>query len=213
MSQYQTSYNTVLSQGTGSYSYWWFYTFYQSSTQQCCLCFYAINGIEPFVNVNYWWIEEQPVWHHVVGVKKGNEYGIYLDGLQVGHGISNTTVTFNAPLNIGSMPGYNINGLCEGHMDELRIQHSNAFLASPNSGKTDTIIVPTKEYEKPTNIDSSNTDFQLQYDPVPGTIQLFLNGVIQDDSSGGEYEISGRDINFIKPPRKDSNLKASYFIE
>jgi hypothetical protein len=31
-------------------------------------------------------------------------------------------------------------------MDEIRISPSNVFGASPNSGKTDTIEVPTGEY-------------------------------------------------------------------
>lgn len=81
-------------------------------------------------------------WHHLAFIKKGSDNGVYLDGTQIGYGSNTTTATFTAELRIGE------NGTSEfaGWMDEIRIQNSNWFNAAPNSGKTDTITVPTEAY-------------------------------------------------------------------
>jgi hypothetical protein len=80
--------------------------------------------------------------------KVGTEYGIYVDGVQLGHDSSSYTNTLNGDLFIGRR-GDSSNYLT-GWMDEIRIIHSNYFNASPNSGLTDTITVPTSAYAKDT---------------------------------------------------------------
>ncbi len=82
-------------------------------------------------------------WHHIAVIKVANEYGLYIDGDQVDYFTTDTTGTNASSLYIGGLPSeYYFNGW----MDEIRIQHSNHFSASPNSGKTDTITIPTGEY-------------------------------------------------------------------
>jgi hypothetical protein len=86
-------------------------------------------------------------WHHVAMIKIDNVYSIYLDGTQISYNTTSATDTYASTLRIGikeaSIPDY-----FYGFMDEIRIQHSNIFNASPNVGKTDTIVVPTSEYGK-----------------------------------------------------------------
>lgn len=84
-------------------------------------------------------------WHHIAVVKKANEHGLYLDGVQIGYGTYNFTFNFNSVLAIGVQRFDSVLWF-DGNMDEIRIQKSNYFNASPNVGLTDTITVPTAEY-------------------------------------------------------------------
>ena len=82
-------------------------------------------------------------WHHVAMCKVGNEYGIYNDGSQVAYLSDADMDTFAGSLYIGSLAGsQDMNG----HLEEIKICHSNPFRAVPVSDKTDTIKVPTKPY-------------------------------------------------------------------
>lgn len=85
-------------------------------------------------------------WHHVALIKVGTLYGIYVDGTQVAYVDANSTDTFAAALVIGRYLGndYYFNG----SIDEVRIQHSNIFNATPNATPDDTISVPTSAYSK-----------------------------------------------------------------
>ena len=90
-------------------------------------------------------------WHHLALIKKGAataEFGIYNDGVQVAYGSTSSTVSiagilYIAARNAGTEP-------LNGWMDEIRIQKENYFNASPNVGLTDTITVPTAEYDSST---------------------------------------------------------------
>lgn len=83
-------------------------------------------------------------WHHIAVIKSGDNWGLYLDGTQVGYrNQSITDSSFASPLRIGSRDGSV--RFFDGHMDSIRILKSNTFNASPNVGKTDTITVPTVE--------------------------------------------------------------------
>ena len=87
-------------------------------------------------------------WHHIALVKVADEYGVYKDGTQVGYVQDSSTDTFSADLSIarrGSAGDY-----FAGNMDAIRIDNSNVFSASPNSGKTDTITIPTAAPESTT---------------------------------------------------------------
>jgi len=76
-------------------------------------------------------------WHHVTLCKVLDEYAVYLDGVQVNYTQDTSTKTLNAELQIGHYSN--------AHIDDVFITKENYFSASPNSGKTDTITVPTKE--------------------------------------------------------------------
>jgi len=82
-------------------------------------------------------------WHHIALIKIADEYGLYLDGTQIGYTQDSDTQTYAGPLWIGlrGNDAYDFNGW----MDEIRIAQQNVFTASPNVGKTDTIVVPTTE--------------------------------------------------------------------
>ncbi len=84
------------------------------------------------------------VWNHVAMCKVGTDIGIYLNGVQVAYqGSFTDTNDLATILHIGV--GIN-NQHVNGWMDEIRIQESNFFSASPNVGLTDIITVPNKEY-------------------------------------------------------------------
>jgi hypothetical protein len=94
--------------------------------------------------------------HHIVLIKKANEYGIYVDGIQVAYVFSNTTATLDGKFYIG----YSItedNWFLNGRLDEFRITKDLLFNASPNVGLTDTITPPVEEYQ-------SNNDVQFKLD-------------------------------------------------
>jgi len=59
-------------------------------------------------------------------------------------------------------------------------------------------------------INSLNTDFELLNDPIIGTVEINLNGLLQVPGIGFDYTISGKDIVFAKAPRTNSDLLASY---
>lgn len=82
-------------------------------------------------------------WHHLAMCKVGNEYGIYKDGVQVGHVSDSDTDTFAGSLYVGSSGTV---FYFYGNIDELRISKYNCFNAAPVEGLTDTITVPDLPY-------------------------------------------------------------------
>ena len=68
-------------------------------------------------------------------------------------------------------------------------------------------------HEIPTgDINSVNTDYTLANTPVAGTVQVFLNGMLQAPGSGLDYTISGTTISFTKAPHTGSDLYAHYIV-
>lgn len=84
-------------------------------------------------------------WHHVAFIKVADKYGLYLDGNQTAYVQDSDTDTFSGQLVIGAS-GNLSDSFFDGHMDELRIQHSNYFGAAPNVGLSNTITEPIEEY-------------------------------------------------------------------
>jgi len=126
---------------------------------------YDINGIKVVLDTGYGGEITDTNWHHVAVVIKGEtttkSIGIYLDGVQVVYTQDSDTLNLSAHLVIGAnaVVGGAIDSYFDGYMDEIRFQNSNYFNASPNSGKTDTITVPTNEYSK-------STGFKLKSQPI-----------------------------------------------
>jgi len=88
-------------------------------------------------------------WHHIALVIKGNgvtkDIGIYVDGIQQVYKQSAFTHNYGASIaRIGSTTG-ELTANFLGHIDDAVLINGNYFSASPNSEKTDTIIVPTTE--------------------------------------------------------------------
>jgi len=105
--------------------------------------FYFNSGASTIITTGYGGEITDSNWHHIALCKVGSEYAIYKDGIQVNYVNDSSTDTLSGSLRIGdttgSIPLY-------GQMDEIRIQHSNIFNASPVVGLTDTITVPTSAY-------------------------------------------------------------------
>jgi len=85
--------------------------------------------------------------HHFALVRKGEEWGLYLDGVQKDYDTNTFVTTIAGELTIGVRKKISegLSGFFNGNIDEFRIQKSNIFSASPNVGNTDTITVPTSE--------------------------------------------------------------------
>ena len=108
-------------------------------------------------------------WHHVSWIKVSDEYGIYVDGTQVNYVQMSTTGNLSGNLYIG---GDQNGGQFDGWLDEIRIQHSNIFSAAPNSGKTDTITVPTLPYSSSENLTLISDTFTAEAAPDNGRIVI-----------------------------------------
>ena len=59
-------------------------------------------------------------------------------------------------------------------------------------------------------INSLNTTYELLNIPIDGTVEIYLNGLLQAPGVGLDYTISGKDIVFTKAPRNNSDLLVSY---
>lgn len=108
--------------------------------------FIVISGGNTIINTGYSGRIEDSNWHHLAMCKVGSEYGMYKNGTQTDYIDDSDTDTFAGILYIGAW--VSLSRYFYGHMDELRIAHSNAFNAAPNVELSDTIIVPTKAYSR-----------------------------------------------------------------
>lgn len=59
-------------------------------------------------------------------------------------------------------------------------------------------------------INSTNQSYTITDTPQAETLHLYLNGVYQDEGSGKDYQLSGKDITFVIAPDTGDNLIASY---
>lgn len=62
-------------------------------------------------------------------------------------------------------------------------------------------------------INSLNTSYTIANTPVAGTVEVYLNGLLQAPGVGLDYTISGTTITFAKAPRTNSDLYVSYIID
>ena len=108
------------------------------------LQFYSQTGGTAFLNLFGGSISSS-VWVFITLCKVGNEYGLYVNGVQVAYELENSTDTYACSLGVGRHSSISTQYF-NGHLDEVRVQKSNYFNASPNSGKTDTITAPTEAY-------------------------------------------------------------------
>lgn len=85
-----------------------------------------------------------------------------------------------------------------------------SYLASKGSGGGS---VPSfASAETPSGvIDGVNDAFTLAHTPSPAaSLQLFLNGALQEEGVGGDFTLSGANITFATPPLVGSVLIAYY---
>ena len=138
-----SGFQTVFWQGTNTANYW------QITFDTGGMGMYSEVAGVAIINTARGGTFSASTWHHVAFIKKGDgstkEIGIYLDGAQVKYLADADVGDFAGTLYIGS----DNSGLFSivGSMDEIHFSNSNYFNASPNVGLTDTIIVPSAEYE------------------------------------------------------------------
>jgi len=61
-------------------------------------------------------------------------------------------------------------------------------------------------------VDGSNTTYTLANIPAAGTVEVYLNGLLQEPGSGKDYTISGNTITFALAPEAGDILLCSYII-
>jgi len=84
---------------------------------------------------------QDATFHHVAMIRAGDHIGLYIDGGQEGY-IDATTLNGNSSAQLLEI--FDGNGTsCIVNFDDIMITNTNFFSASPVSGKTDTITVPT----------------------------------------------------------------------
>jgi len=116
-------------------------------------------------------------WHHIALIIKGTgttkDIGIYVDGVQVVYGQSSFTHNFGASTAyIGSTVG-GASGNYLGHIDDVVLINGNPFNASPNVGKTDTIVVPTSPYIIEKN-DMTLISDDISAEELPNTVYVAI---------------------------------------
>lgn len=109
------------------------------------LNFFAYTGMAQWIDTGYGAEITDTNEHHIALIKRGNEYGIYLDGAQTAYAISNNTADTTGALHIG-VDAQGVTQFFDGHMDELHNWKENIFNAHPMSDLSDTIEVPTGEH-------------------------------------------------------------------
>lgn len=151
-----TGQQSVIVQRVDSDNYWFFVFYTYSGGSNSYFWFQSKSGGSQLIRI----YEDAGKdvndgnWHHVAIIKVEDDIGLYLDGNQVGYGQLTGTGNFNEFLRIGTIIPPNTANYT-GWIDELRIQNENYFSASPVSGNTDTITVPTEEYSEP-NLNKSS---------------------------------------------------------
>ena len=121
------------------------YIFYYDSGANTGIKFVVKSGGTNIIESAYSGAAINSDWHHIAFCKVGSLYGVYFDGTQILYvSDSSSDTLINAPLYVGEQG--DSNWFLNGQIDELRIINSNAFNASPNSGKTDTITPPSGAY-------------------------------------------------------------------
>lgn len=118
---------------------------------------------------------QDDAWHHICLVKKGTDLGLYIDGNQEGFGTLSFNVDFTGNLYVGTRDGSN--SFAKGHLDDIRIQKSNFFNASPNVGLTDTINIPTTESTLLGTMELISESFTAETEPNTARITMLLEEV------------------------------------
>ena len=90
---------------------------------------------------------------------------------------------------------------------------SDSFLKNDGSGNLSwSTFAPTYEQETPSgSIDGSNVSFTLSYTPTANSaVQVYLDGIFQEQGSGKDYTVSGTTITFATAPSLGQALIAIY---
>ncbi|MFC1709708.1 LamG-like jellyroll fold domain-containing protein [Candidatus Omnitrophota bacterium] len=143
---FRAKYNSLTNQNQ-----YWLGQYYDSSNRWQILNSFAdnilyFNDLGNFSVVSTTYINDTN-WHHILFMKKGQEYAIYLDGQQVAYLSSALTCTGNGGLlyfgKLGDIEQSQF--YFDGWMEDVVFARSNLLGLSPNVGKTDSFTVPVRE--------------------------------------------------------------------
>lgn len=78
-----------------------------------------------------------------------------------------------------------------------------------SGGSSETVV--TRETPSGT-VDGTNDEFELAHNPVSGSEQVFVNGILQDAGSGNDYQIASTTITFESGaiPQTGDKVRVSY---
>lgn len=125
-------------------------------------------------------------WYHLAVCKKGNDIGIYVNGIQRRHYIRSSDYTFSVGTALwsGMRYAHGWGHYVSERIDDIFISRSNFFEANPNSGLTDTITVPTSP-SSPTivgdNILKANSDGKISRTAI---VESDLHKMVVSESDG-----------------------------
>lgn len=78
---------------------------------------------------------------------------------------------------------------------------------------TDNIVeADVQKEDESANCDGGTTDFNLSNTPVTNSVQVFLNGLLQQEGSGKDYTLSGTTVSFADAPDAGDILIIHYLI-
>ena len=139
--------------------------------------------------------------------------------------VDGATIEFGTSLNIKAL-GVGTGQLANEAVEVGKIAINNAevdgyVLAWSDSGYMEWVVQanPTEDYiteseilfeDKSANCDSSEVEFVLASAPVPNSVAVFLNGLIQQEGSGKDYTIAGTTITFALAPATGAILLVHY---
>lgn len=63
------------------------------------------------------------------------------------------------------------------------------------------------------NCNGATTDFTLSNTPLANSVQVYLNGLLQEDGSGKDYQVSGTTVSFAEAPLTGDILIIHYIID
>jgi len=150
-------------------------------------------------------------WHHVALCKVGDEYGIYLDGTQVGYVNDNSIDTFTGELLIGAWGGATASYF-DGWIDEVHFINTNYFSADPGSVDSDTKLLlnfegddaATSTTDRSLSVHSMTFEGTAQIDTAAykfGSSSLLLDGnsdyITASDDSEWDWNITNKTVDFF----------------
>lgn len=184
------------------------------STTQLIVRFYTggVMTLEMLATVSF-----NTSWHHLAFVKKGGvlaEYGLYLDGEQVGYLISSAEDNFTGVLYLfGNTTG---TLALDGYVTEFRIEKDNVFSASPQADNSDVLAVPGYPYYQFPGNWSDKREIKVDPQYVYGTsdltnFPLLLKDGNFPDAVYNNSEADGKDLRFTTD--EEGNNELSFEIE
>lgn len=79
---------------------------------------------------------------------------------------------------------------------------------------TDNVVETDIKFEDETsNVDGAETDFTLASTPITNSVQVYLNGLLQQEGSGKDYTLSGTTVSFATAPESGDILLIHYIAD